>query len=311
MSFRLFIYYCALCGATGAFVGWAIGRVLAMIAPNETLGDGLKGLALGLAVACALGLLDAMWNLSISQFMSIFARVLVAIIVGCLGGLFGGLIGSLLFNLSTNGVVQSIFLVFGYTLTGLLVGASLGVYEVTVAAMRNQDTRNALKKVVNGLLGGLVGGILGGVCSILIGSAAFGMFPDKPRTLLWAPSAWGFVALGACIGLFIAIAQVVLTEAWIKVEQGFRKGREMLLAKPEITIGRAESCDIGLFGDNQIEKLHARIQQRGNDYLLIDNNSASGTYVNGQRVLGSRALRSGDLISLGRCQLRFGERQKK
>ena len=59
----------------------------------------------------------------------------------------------------------------------------------------------------------------------------------------------GFVALGMCIGLLIGLAQVILKEAWVRVEAGFRAGREMILSKPEVTIGRAESCDIGLFGD--------------------------------------------------------------
>ena len=40
----------------------------------------------------------------------------------------------------------------------------------------------------------------------------------------------GFVVLGLCMGLMIAVAQVVLKEAWLKVEAGFRKGRELLLS---------------------------------------------------------------------------------
>ena len=44
----------------------------------------------------------------------------------------------------------------------------------------------------------------------------------------------------------------------------------MMLSKDETTIGRAETCDIGLFGDNTIEQLHARILLKGNRYLLAD-----------------------------------------
>jgi hypothetical protein len=317
MSFRLFIYYCALCGGAGAFLGWAVGRILtAAIDPGKTvLIQGLIGLSLGLTVACALGLVDALWNLSLRRIFSVFGRVFVAVLVGSLGGLFGGMIAQLLMGQvdpeKGATIAQKIFLVFGWMLTGLLIGASLGVFELTGAAMANQDTRNPIKKVMRGLIGGLIGGILGGILTLVLGDAFGGLFPGRLRTSLWSPSSWGFVALGACIGLAIAVAQVVLTEAWIKVEAGFRKGREMMLSKPEITIGRAEACDIGLFGDNQIEKVHARIQQRGNDYLLIDNNTPSGTFVNDQRVVGMRLLRSGDLIRVGRCLLRFGERQKK
>jgi predicted component of type VI protein secretion system len=111
-----------------------------------------------------------------------------------------------------------------------------------------------------------------------------------------------------CIGLLIGLAQVILREAWLRVEAGFRKGREVILAKPEITIGRAESCDVGLFGDPQIEKLHARICQDGDHYVLHD--EGAGTYVNDEPVYGSRILHSGDAIRMGKSVLRFGERQK-
>ena len=84
--------------------------------------------------------------------------------------------------------------------------------------------------------------------------------PALERLLPNSSLAIGLVILGLCIGLLIGLAQVVLKEAWLKVESGFRAGREVMLSKDETTIGRAESCDIGLFGDNTIERLHARIQ---------------------------------------------------
>ena len=39
---------------------------------------------------------------------------------------------------------------------------------------------------------------------------------------------------------------------------GFWAGRELILTKPEITIGRAESCDIGLFGDSGVARGEGR-----------------------------------------------------
>jgi hypothetical protein len=315
MSFRLFIYYCALCGGAGAFLGWGLGALLTH-ASSPVLRDGLIGLWLGLAVALCLGLLDALWNLSMSQVIPILARLFVVVLVGTLGGLFGGIVGGALFAFT--GSKLDFIKVIGWTLTGLLIGASLGIYDLLSAVMKNQAIGGALRKIRNGVLGGTLGGLLGGILAVVLNGTFIGMFPGKVLTTesgrksheLWSPSAYGFVVLGACIGLLIALAQVILKEAWLKVEQGFRKGRELILAKPEITIGRAESCDVGLFGDNQIEKVHARIQHHGQDHILIDAGSASGTYVNDQRVNGSRALRSGDLIRVGRCLLRFGERAK-
>ena len=57
MSFRLFIYYCALCGGGGAFLGWALGRPVHF--EQKVLSQGVKGMLLGLSVALALGLVDA------------------------------------------------------------------------------------------------------------------------------------------------------------------------------------------------------------------------------------------------------------
>src|SRR5437764_1009636 len=135
MSFRLFIYYCAVCGAWAAWLGWALGK---LAAPEADVPRALvQGLYLGLLVALSLGLLGRLFR--------------------------------------------------------------------------------------------------------------------KPADELLSSSATGFIALGLCIGLFVGLTQVVLKEAWIRVESGFRPGREMILCQPETTIGRAESCDIGLFGDPEIE----------------------------------------------------------
>jgi hypothetical protein len=305
MSFRLFIYYCALSGGGGAFVGWAIGRTLA---PGNVLGDGIKGLWLGLGVALALALVDALVVCSLRQLGAILARVLVALMVGCLGGLLGGLLGRILYERA----LWDGFVVFGWTITGMLIGISLGVFDLLASIAENQPTQGAVAKILKGLLGGTLGGVLGGMLYLVLQGLWTNLFASKNLTgkELWSPSSYGFVALGMCIGLLIGLTQVILKEAWVKVEQGFRKGREQILAKQEVTIGRGEACDIGLFGDMGVERLHCKIVRQGNQYLLVDVGSAGGTYVNDERVVQPRLLRSGDAIRLGKCLLRFGERQK-
>jgi len=149
------------------------------------------------------------------------------------------------------------------------------------------------------------------VLFVLLNTVWVGLFQGKDENELWSPSSLGFVALGLCIGLLIGLAQVIFKEAWIKVESGFRAGREKILAKGEFTIGRAESCDIGLFGDNTIERLHARILKRGNDFFLMDAGTPGGTFLNGRQVLRPELLHSGDTIKVGNSVLRFGERQKR
>jgi hypothetical protein len=188
-----------------------------------------------------------------------------------------------------------------------MVGVSIGSYDFLRSWVREEELGWAGWKVVRGLLGGAVGGLLGGILDWKLGDAWTGIFPSKGN--LWSPSLTGFIALGLCIGLMIGVAQVVLKEAWLKVEAGFRKGRELLLDKPVLTIGRAETCDLGLFGDPQIDKLHARIYQLDGRHMIADNASATGTFVNDLRVHEPTLLRSGDLIRVGSAYLRFIERQ--
>jgi hypothetical protein len=317
MSFRLFMYYCALCGAAGAYIGWMVGRILTWIIvdDHETMSmtwreaseASLKGLALGMVVALALSLVDALWVFSLRQFFSIAGRVITAVLVGCLSGLFGGVVSYVLYSFGKS----EVFKIVGWTITGLLIGVSLGMFDLIVSVARGQDSRGAQKKIINGVVGGGLGGLLGGILAVVLQSFWIGWFVNKPEKNLWSPSAWGFVALGLFIGLLISLAQIIMKEAWLRVEAGFRKGRELIISKEVITIGRAESCDIGLFGDGGVEKLHARLLHRGNQYLLEDVGTASGTYVNNARIRGQHPLRSGDVIRLGQCQLRFGERAKR
>jgi pSer/pThr/pTyr-binding forkhead associated (FHA) protein len=117
--------------------------------------------------------------------------------------------------------------------------------------------------------------------------------------------------LGMCIGLLIGLAQVILKEAWLKVEKGFRPGRELIVSKEQVVIGRGEACDIGLFGDNGVERTHARILRKGDRYLLVDADTPGGTYLNGHRIDGPTPLRAGDAIGVGKAVIRFGERQKR
>lgn len=308
MSFRLFIYYSALAGAISALIGWAIGRLAISAGDNTILGNGLKGLCLAVALALALSLIDSLWNGGLARIASLLARVACAVLVGAMAGLLGGLLSEAL-NVLTGW--ERIFTVVGYVLEGLLIGASLGLFDLIAVLLTNQALRSPLNKIRNCLIGGALGGLVGGILSVLLRSSWAELFVGRDPSALWSPSATAFAALGLLIGLLIGLAQVILKDAWLRVEKGFRTGRELLLSRDEITIGRAESCDLGLFGDPGVEKLHARIVRTGTDYVVSDAGTPGGTYVNNQRLAGPRPLRAGDEIRVGRCVLRFGERARK
>jgi MFS family permease len=315
MSFRAFIYYCALCGGCTALIGWSIGQTLTPLLANSADSTGeylleigkqaFRGMLLGILVAFGIGILDGILSPG-KGCLRLVGRIVVAVVVGCIGGLLGGAVGQALFGFFQVPVV----FVFGWTITGLMIGAAPGTYDLLERILQRESLGGAIRKVIHGLIGGFLGGLVGGALNLGIMSICNSLFPEQAPQF-WTPFAAGFVAVGMCIGLLIGTAQVVLKEAWLKIESGRRAGRELILSKPAITIGRAESCDIGLFGDPQVERKHARIILQGNRYLLQDEDTSAGTYLNGKRIDEVAPLHSGDVIRVGDCTLRFGERQKR
>lgn len=308
MSFRLFVYYCALCGGCMAYAGWFFGRLLPLEHPIPLAA--LKGFFLGAMVAFGLGVVDGLCNVALHQILWIALRAVVAAFAGALGGLAGGAVGQALYGaLVGKFLIAPVVLMLSWITTGLLIGVGVGVYDLLARMIYEEESRGAVRKLIHSVLGGTVGGILGGVLYLLMLLVWNFLFGEQAETF-WSPSAWGFVVLGMCIGLLIGVAQVILKEAWIRVESGFRSGRELILSKNVLTIGRAESCDIGLFGDSTVEKLHARLIQRGSAYFIEDAGTPAGTFVNGRRITGATPLHNGDAIGVGKCVLRFGERRK-
>jgi pSer/pThr/pTyr-binding forkhead associated (FHA) protein len=71
---------------------------------------------------------------------------------------------------------------------------------------------------------------------------------------------------------------------------------------PEMTIGRSRDCDIFL-EDLAVSRLHATIRQLPDgSYELEDRRSATGTFVNGQRITRC-VLREGDVVQIGNNRL--------
>jgi hypothetical protein len=245
---------------------------------------------------------------SIKQAFEGLMRVAVAVLVGSIGGMMGGMLAEIFFEVFKR---MQLFLIPGWTLTGFLIGTSIGVFDVIMRLVRGQDIGGALKKIINGAVGGTIGGLLGAVLLIGLHIAWSTVFRGKSPQDLWSPSSTGFIALGMCIGLLIGLAQIIMKEAWVKVETGRRAGKEMIVSKREFTLGRAEACDLGLFGDAKIEKFHAKIIKSGNRYYLTDLNTPAGTFLNGERIRETTPLSDGDAIRLGGCTVRFGERAKR
>src|SRR5262249_38745578 len=154
-----------LCGGWAAAVGWALGWLT--VHGDSLGGTGIKGMFLGMLIALALGMGDGLWVFSLRPFWRLAPRGRVCRVVVRLRGLFGGFFGRLLFDWKN----LAILLILGWVLTGLMVGVSIGTYDLVLGWVREEDLRGAARKVVRGVLGGTVGGLLGGFLDWTMGDA--------------------------------------------------------------------------------------------------------------------------------------------
>ena len=287
------VYWSSLIGGWSAFVGWLIaelcvgssvtstGYLIAMIV--------MVASALGAGLSQTEGLLTGQWQSQLRQLWP-------GLLGGFVGGLAGGLLGNFLHvHLSFLGFLAR---VLGWTVLGLFIGVCQGILH----GVAEGDWR----KFRNGLIGGGLGGFLGGLFFNPIGFVVGS--PVSSR-------AFAFVLLGLCIGLFLSLVQVLLKEAWLTVEEGFRPGRQLIMDQPVITMGTSEKASLIFiaYGAKGVEPVHLRIRRKKKtgQYVLHDNESRGGTLLNGEAIDGPCVLENGDVIQLGINKVRFHERVRR
>ncbi|HEV8409733.1 MAG TPA: trypsin-like peptidase domain-containing protein [Gemmatimonadaceae bacterium] len=88
----------------------------------------------------------------------------------------------------------------------------------------------------------------------------------------------------------------------LRITSGSRAGQRELFDKSVISIGRHPLNDLRFDPerDPDASSKHAEIRILGERATLHDLDSTNGTFVNGHRIAGERALFDGDLISFGR-----------
>jgi len=79
---------------------------------------------------------------------------------------------------------------------------------------------------------------------------------------------------------------------------------EVIALREVTTIGREAGNDL-VVDEDTVSSQHARLVSRDGAWWIEDLGSTNGTLVNDAQVDGVRALRSGDVIQMGRVQLRF------
>ncbi|MCA9923796.1 MAG: FHA domain-containing protein, partial [Anaerolineales bacterium] len=90
------------------------------------------------------------------------------------------------------------------------------------------------------------------------------------------------------------------------LDNGLLPEAELFLTEESMTIGRDEAAAQLTLDDKTVSPLHARVRFRNGRYWLYDEGSASGTFLNHERLgLTPRQLQDGDLIKIGRLNFHF------
>ena len=80
---------------------------------------------------------------------------------------------------------------------------------------------------------------------------------------------------------------------------GAAAGHE-LIVDDELALGRLTTLGGAIASDLEISRRHARIRRVARDgFVVLDECSANGTFVNGERIEGPRSLRPGDELRIG------------
>ncbi|HSB53122.1 MAG TPA: FHA domain-containing protein [Gemmatimonadales bacterium] len=88
------------------------------------------------------------------------------------------------------------------------------------------------------------------------------------------------------------------------VRSGQLKGQRLTVRVPVVNIGRAEYNDLVL-PDDSVSGAHAKLQRREGIWVLIDNDSTNGTWVDGERVTGETMLGPGAVVRFGEVSAMF------
>jgi hypothetical protein len=87
-------------------------------------------------------------------------------------------------------------------------------------------------------------------------------------------------------------------------QSGVAAGKTFPLS-PSTIIGRSmEQCEIAL-NDSFLSQQHARLELRGDQWVLEDLGSTNGTFVNDIEVRDATIVEEGDIVRLGRVEMRL------
>ncbi len=81
--------------------------------------------------------------------------------------------------------------------------------------------------------------------------------------------------------------------------------KRFALDQPEMVMGRAPDAQVRIVSQ-RASRQHALLTQRGTDYVIRDNDSHNGVFLNGVKI-HSATLREGDVVQIGDCAFIYRE----
>jgi DNA-binding CsgD family transcriptional regulator len=97
---------------------------------------------------------------------------------------------------------------------------------------------------------------------------------------------------------------MAVLEVW-----GPRRHDVAVLGGSRCSIGKRGDADLPITADAAVSGMHALLERAGAVWCVRDLGSRNGTFVNGDRLFGERALRDGDEIRVGRTRLLFRDEE--
>jgi pSer/pThr/pTyr-binding forkhead associated (FHA) protein len=308
MSLSTKVFLSLIFGTVGAMLAWVLvdfngfysietagrsGWFIAQLFIGGVFGT-VMGIAMGTVNGLSSGSLSRMWR-----------NIGWGAVVGLGGGILGLFFGQKFFgalyipngmNMPLLGPIQFMWDIviraLGWALIGLFVGTAQGFANSSPKMMRH------------GAIGGFIGGFLGGTLFEIVPY----ILPSGMQHTSIICRGISMTVTGAFVGFFIGLVESLMKQAWIRVVQGRNEGREYIVSKARTTIGRDELADVGLFGDVNVARIHAVIEDvAGGRHILRDSGSPAGTMVNGQKI-SEHLLRDGELIQIGSMRIEFHEK---
>jgi hypothetical protein len=77
------------------------------------------------------------------------------------------------------------------------------------------------------------------------------------------------------------------------------------ITTPEMTFGSDPMQVTRILDDPSVSPLHARLREENGEYILSDEKSTAGTWVNFEELTSPRCLEHGDVLNIGRLSYRF------